>query len=451
MNITKQDAEGLSAIINLVIDKPDYEEKVNNQIAEYRKKARIDGFRPGKVPAGLIQKMYGKTILVDEISKLINDSLNKYLTDNNIETIGDPIPANEEKAINWDTDTTFEFAFEIGLAPVFSADLSDKITLPLYQIKVDDAMVDSYVDNYARRFGKFVDAQAVSEGAMVRGNLSELSADGNMVEGGISATDSSVYIDIMKDEDEKKKFAGAKVDDIITIDLKKALPNPTELKNILRANESAIENCSGLFQMQITSVSSFEKAEVNQDLFDKVFGEGEVKSEEEFRTKIIEATRESLERDSEYRLMIDARDVLVNKYDIQLPNAFLKKWLLRQNEGKITEEQFEKEFPLFEKDMKWQLIKNKISKQYNIQVNDEDMIAKAKESARNQFAQYGINNVPDEHLSNYAIEMLKREKDARAILDQVVDSKIIATLKEKVKLDTKLVSTEEFEKLFAAN
>jgi trigger factor len=251
----------------------------------------------------------------------------------------------------------------------------------------------------------------------------------------------------MKDEDEKKKFIGAKVGDIITFDVKKAYPNDYELKNILKVEPAAFANISGLFQMLISSISVFEKAAVNQELFDKVFGEGIVKTEEEFKAKITDDIRATLEKESNYRFLIDARKTLLDKYNLTLPVEFLKKWLKSQNEN-VTEEQFDKEFPTFVEDLKWQLVKNKLVKSEEVKVNDEDMIAEAKDFARQQFAQYGLSNVPEEHLESYAADMLKREKEAHSILERVIDQKIGNLINEKTKPEVKLVSSEEFNKLY---
>ncbi len=447
MNIVKKDIDGLTANLNIQIIKEDYEPRVAGVLTDYRKKARIDGFRPGKVPAGIINKMYGKPVLVDEVSKIINESINKYLTDNNIEIIGDPMPGNNEKAIDWEKDTEFEFSFEIGLAPQFTPELSEKDNIPYYQIQVDDKMIESYIDNHTRRYGRFAEQDTANEESLIYGQLAELDADGKIVEEGIRAENSNIFLNIMKDEDEKKKFIGAKVGDIVTFDVKKAYPNDYELKNILKVEPAAFANISGLFQMLISSISVFEKAAVNQELFDKVFGEGIVKTEEEFKAKITDDIRTTLEKESNYRFLIDARKTLLDKYNLTLPVEFLKKWLKSQNES-VTEEQFDKEFPSFVEDLKWQLVKNKLVKSEEVKVNDEDMIAEAKDFARQQFAQYGLSNVPEEHLESYAADMLKREKEAHSILERVIDQKIGNLINEKTKPEVKLVSSEEFNKLY---
>jgi trigger factor len=447
MNIVKKDIDGLTANLNIQIIKEDYEPRVAGVLNDYRKKARIDGFRPGKVPAGIINKMYGKPVLVDEISKIVNESINKYLTDNNIEIIGDPMPANNDKAIDWEKDSDFDFDFEIGLAPQFSPELSEKDSIPYYQIEVDDKMVESYIDNHTRRYGRFTEQDAAGEESLIYGQLAELDADGKLIDEGIRAENSNIFLNIMKDEDEKKKFIGAKIGDIVTFDVKKAYPNEYELKNILKVEPAAFANISGLFQMLITSISVFEKADVNQELFDKVFGEGTVKSEEEFKAKLTDDIRATLEKESNYRFLVDARKALLEKYNLTLPVEFLKKWLKSQNET-VTEEQFDKEFPTFVEDLKWQLVKNKLVKSEEVKVNDEDMIAEAKDFARQQFAQYGLSNVPDEHLESYATDMLKREKEAHSILERVIDQKIGNLINEKTKPEVKFVSSEEFNKLY---
>lgn len=452
MNISKKNIEDLTAVVTLTISKEDYQERVEKVLADYRKKVRIDGFRPGKVPASLVQKMYGKPVLVEEINKIINESIDNYISTEKIEILGQPIPSeNSEKSIDWENDSEFEFSFELGLQPNIDAELTKKISIPYYEIEQSDKLVQDYIDNYTRRFGSFSDSDVIEEGAMIKGNFAQLDASGNVVEGGIQSDDQTIYLDFMKDEDAKKKFLGAKKGDTIDFDLKKAYPNDYELKNILKVEKEVIESLDSQFRMTITGVSKFVKHAIDQELFDKAFPEGGITTEEEFKVKITENIAENLSKDSDYRFMMDAKTSLLKHYEIALPYAFLKKWLIYSNEGKVTEEQLDKEYPMFENDLKWQLIKNKIASKYEVKLDEKEVVEYAKKVAAAQFAQYGLNNVPAEHLENYALEMLKREKDARNIIDKASEEKVFAIIKENVKLATKKITTEEFDKLFEAD
>ncbi len=448
MNIVKQETDGLTAIISLQLAKEDYEPKVEQVLNDYRKKARIDGFRPGKVPAGMINKMYRKPVLVEEISKMINDSINNYLTENKIDIIGEPMPANTDKAIDWENDTDFEFSFEVGLSPVFDLAITEKDAIPFYQIKIDDKMIESQIEQHASRYGKFVESDTSVEKSMIYGQFAEVDADAKIIEEGLRVENANFFVDLMKDENEKAKFVGVKVGDIITFDLKKAFPSEQEQKNILKAEPSVLETVSSHFQVLVSSISIFEKSPIDQTLFDKVFGEGVINSEEEYKAKLEEDIRAGLAQESEYRFLIDARETYLNKFNISLPKEFLKRWLLSQNEGKVTLDQLEEEYPRFETDMKWQIVKNKMVKELELKVEQEEMVEQAKNLARQQFAQYGLGNVPEEYLTNYAMEMLKREQDVRNILDRVIDMKIGKVLQERTKPEIKLVSSEDFSKLY---
>lgn len=449
MNITRKNTDELNAVVTLQLSKEDYQERVDKVLADYRRKARIDGFRPGKVPAGIINKMYGKAVLVEEINKLISEKITDYIKAENLHVLGDPLPSeNQGKTIDWENDTTFEFTFDMGFAPAFETSVDKKDKLVAYEVKVDDEMVDNYISSYTRRFGRFVESDAVEGEEMLKGDIAEVDKKGNLIEGGITNTEVSIYLELAKDEKEKKAFKGAKVGDAIVFDVKKAFPNDFELSNILKVDKEKVADIDNKFQFTIRTISKFEKAELNQELFDKVYGENTVTSEEEFKSKVTEEIRTALQRDSKYRFTIDTKKYFLDKYKLALPSAFLKRWVEFTNEGKISKEQIEKEFPMFEEDMKWQLIKNKLIKAGNIEVTQDEVVEQAKEATRNQFRQYGINNIPDEQLDMYAVNILKKEADVRRMVEQVLEDKIFAYVKDLATIDTKLISNEDFGKLF---
>jgi trigger factor len=449
MNITKQNIDELNATLTLQVGKEDYEERIEKKLGEYRRKANMPGFRPGKVPASLINKMYRKAVLADEINKLVSESINEYLKTQDIHVLGDPLPnETENKTIDFDNDTEFKFVFDLGLSPEFEVNASNKDKIVSYEIKVDDTLVESHISNYTRRFGKFVECTEVAENEMIKGDIAQVDAKGNVVEGGIFAADSSIYLELTKDETEKKAFAGSKIGDVVKFDIKKAFPNDFEIAGLLKIEKDQVAAIDPNFQISIKTISRFEQAELNEELFDKVYSGDEVKTAEDFRNKITSEIRENLSKDEDYKFGLDAKKYFIEKLKLQLPSAFMKRWLTFMNEGKVTAEQIEKEFPLFEEDMKWQLIKNKFAKANNFEIKEEEVIEYSKEMTRAQFKQYGLNNIPDEQIAAYAVNVLKKEEDVRKIVEKIMESKIVSFIKENVSLDKKQVSNEEFGKLF---
>ena len=453
MNITKELKDSLNAVVKIQINKDDYEPNVKKVLTDYQKKARIDGFRPGKVPAGLVQKMYGKTVMVEEINKLLSENLMKYIQDEHLHILGDPLPSEkEQKPIDWENSSEFEFAFDLGLSPEFELKLSKKDKLVNYNIVPNDKVIDTYSDNYARRYGAFKICDTIEDGKeMLKGSFVEMSAEGGVKDDGISVSESTIYLEFMKDEDIKKQFMGLKVGDTITFDLGKAYPNNVELATILHKKKEEIGTIESDFQFTIASVSKFEKAEINQELYDKIYGEGNVTSVEEFRTKISAEIKLNLSRESDYKFRMDAKELILNKTSFVLPVEFLKRWIFTSNEGKFTVEQIDQDFTKFENDLKWQLIQNKIVKEQDLKISDEEILDFAKEQTRTQFEQYGLFNVPDEHIVNYAQESLKREEDRRRIIERKYEDKVLEFVRATISCESKNVTSEEFDKLLEEN
>jgi trigger factor len=449
MNISRQNIDELNATLTLQLGKDDYEERVLKVLKDYRRKAKIPGFRPGNVPFSLINKMYRKAVLADEINKLVGEKLNEYLKSENISALGDPLPnESENKPIDWDNDTDFKFVFDLGLSPEFELKISKKDKIKVYEIEVEEKMVNNYIDSYTRRYGKYTDSDIVVENELLKGDLAQVDAEGNVVDEGIKAENTSIYLELAKDENEKKAFQGAKVGDVIKFDIKKAFPNDTELANLLKIEKEKVAEIKSTFQFTIKSIMRFEKAELNQDLFNKIYGNDIVKSEEEFKNKITEELATTLKRDSDYKFLIDSREYFLKKLNLKLPAAFLKRWIKFANENKITDEQIEKEFPQFEENMKWQIFKNKIIKQNNFEVKEDKVIEYSKEVTRNQFKQYGINNVPDEQISSYSVNLLKNESEVRKMIDKLLEDMVIDYIRENVTTDINPISSEGFGKLF---
>jgi trigger factor len=449
MNIRKENIDDLNAVLSITLQKEDYEVKVGEVLNDYRKKARIDGFRPGKVPFGMISKMYRKPVLVEEVNKLVSESISKYLVDEKLHILGEPIPhAGESKAIDWDNDAAFEFKFDLGIAPEFDLKISSKDKIPHYTIKADKSVIDKYIESYTQRFGEFVTVDVIAEKDMIKADIKEYNESGNNDHEVVAANDVTISVDLIRDEKIKKKVLAAKKGDTLIIDLKKAYPGEVELAALLKISKEELAGTGNDFSVSIKEITRFENAPVNQELFDKVFGEGVIASEQEFLDRITEEAKKGLAEDSDYRLRIDIKDMLMKKFKGDLPKEFLKRWLLMINEGKFDMEQIEKEFDHFEEDLKWQLIKDKIVTDNGLKIEDEDMHRTAIDIARMQFAQYGMNNIPDEHLIEFARRMLEKEDEKNNIYGQVVERKVIETVRGVIKLDEKEITSEKFSKLF---
>ena len=450
MNIVKEKVDELNAVLKIQVTKDDYSQKVEDVISDYRKKARVDGFRPGKVPTGIIRKMYGKGILVEEVNKLISESLTNYIRDEKLNILGEPLPNKDQKLIDFDNDAEYEFAFDIALAPELEVKLSKKDKVPYYNIKVDNKMLEPHTDNYARRFGEFMDVEETTDKEMLTGNFVQLNSEGEILEDGIESQDVRITIEYIKDADIKKTFAGKKVGDKVNFDVRKAYPSDAEIASMLRIDRDKAKLVNGDFQFEITKVQRFEKSEINQDLFDKAFGKDVVKSEAEFKAKLTEEIQKGFVKDTDYRFLIDAKQKLVEKINPALPTEFLKRWLIAINEGKFTPEQIEEEFPRFEEDLKWQIIKDQIIRDNEIKVEESEILDLAKEVTAAQFAQYGLANLPDEQLAVYAQEILKKEGERRNLYERKFEDKVVSFIKDSVKLDEKEVTAEEYQKLWEA-
>lgn len=448
MNIARENIDALNAVLKLNIAPEDYDAKVNEILKDYRKKANMPGFRPGKVPASIIDRMYKKPVMAEEINKIMSESIGKYLTDEKVNILGNPLPhESEQNTIDWDNQKEFEFSFDLGLAPEVNVDLSDQYKVPFYDINIDEKIIDDTVKNYTGRFGKLEPADVAEKDGTVKGTISQLDEKGEVVEKGLSAENASIYLNTL-DEESQKLFVDKKAGDTVVFDIKKVYKNESEIARIFNINKKVAEGVSGNFQVKIEELSKYVEAEINQELFDKVFGKDTVKTEEEFRNKIKEQIQSNFEYESEFRFHVDAEEIFVDKIGMELPDAFLKRLMLYNNEGKVNQDDVEKEYPRFEKNLRWQLIKKSIAQANNIEVTEEEIKEEAKKSIKNQFAQYGYYDIPEEELEKYAAGMLKKDEDRDRLADKKIEEKIIALVKEKVKIDHKKVSLEDFNKLY---
>jgi len=452
MNITKENKDELNAVLKIQVDKEDYRERVDKTVKDYKKKAKMDGFRPGKVPEGLIRKMYGRAIKVDEVNKLVSEKLSEYLKSEDLNILGEPLPSKEEqKSIDWDNDEQLEFAFDIAMAPEFEVKISGHDKIPYYTIQITDELIDKQVENYQQRLGEFKPIDQVENlDEMITAHITELDEQGSIREGGIHKENATITLSVVKDEDIKKQFENAALADKIDIDLKKAFPNDTEISSMLNIEKDKAAELEGLFRIDIQEVKKFEQAEVNQELFDKIYGEGNVTSNEEFREKIKEELEKQIKPESERKFAHDVKEHFVRKVDPKIPSEFLKRWL-KETQNDLSEEDIEKDFSRFEHDVKWDLIKNKISRENEIQVEENEILELAKQVTQQQFQQYGLGNLPDEQIENYAQEILKKDEDRRKLHERKYEEKVVEHIKEHVKAEEKEVTSDEFQKLIEAD
>lgn len=453
MNITRENIDELNAVIKLTIEKSDYETRVADVLKNYQKKAQMPGFRPGKVPAGLIKKMYGNAVLVDEINKLVSEKLSGYLTENKLDILGEPLPSESQEPIDFDTQDSFDFAFDIALNPAIEVKLSKRDKVPYYTIQVTNDMLDGQVKSMTSRFGSSEKVEKVGAESLVKGDFIQLDANGNVLEGGIVAEDAVMSLAVVKDEAEKGKLLGKAVGDEVVFEPKKSFPNDTEISYLLKITKEQAAEVSGEFRFVVKEITEFVDPELNQDLFDKLFGPGAVTSKEEMEAKVKADLEKNFVMESDYRFSMDAREKLTSKIDIALPEAFLKRWMKATNQGenKVTDEDIDRDMPKFLEDLKWQLVKNEIVKSNDIKIEQQDLVEFAKKSARLQFMQYGLSNLPDEHIESYAMDMLKNQEQGRRFAEGAINEKVMAFIKEAVKLDEKEVTRDEFNKLFDNN
>ena len=450
MNVSLTNTDSVNAILQIGVAKADYQEKVESALKTFRKKANMPGFRPGTAPAGMVKKMYGKSILAEEINKLVSESLYNYIQENKLNVLGEPLP-NEEKQqpIDFSTEGDYDFYFDIALAPEIKLNLTKKDKISYYAIDVADDLVDKQIESYKANYGKY---DKVEEGAketdLIRGVIAELE-DGKVKEGGIYVEAGIIMPSYMKDVEEQAKFVGSKAGDVIVFNPGKAYEgNEAEIASLLHIDKSAVETVAPEFQFTITEVTRYQEAGLDQDLFDKVFGAGTVKDADEFKAKVKETIANQFAPDSDYKFLLDAKELLEKKTsDLQFPDAFLKRWLLATGKER-TAESLDNDYPKIIEDLRFHLIKEQIAKDNDIKIQNDDMKAIALQATRAQFAQYGMMNLPDEMLENYANDMLKNKENARNLLDRAMENKIIEVLKTKLGVEEKTISLDDFRKFF---
>ncbi len=451
MEIIKTNTDELTAQIALKISVEDYMPAVDKELKTYRKKAQIKGFRPGKAPIGLIKKMVGNQIIMQELDKMVSEKLSSYLVDEKLNILGQPLPSNDQKPVDILNDKEHEFLFDVGLAPELKFEVNDSFKVPYYSIKIEDKIIEDEIKRYQNQFATAGSSEEVQENSYLKGTVTQTDKDGNVIEDGISSEDTLIAIDIIKDKDEKAKFVGAKLNSIIDFDIKKAYPNNTEIAGILKISSEEVENTAPYFNFLIKEITSYTPAEIDQELFDKVYGEGSVKSEDEFKAKIKEDIEKIYDKEAEYRFTFDVKDEFVNKLSPNLPDEFLKKWLkATDRKEKINDEVLAKEYPAFSKDTQWQLIKAEISKEQDFEVSEDDLREEAKQFTEAQFLQYGlpIGSMSDEQMKTFIDKNLESEESRNRFAERVIEKKAVQFIKEKIKIEEKEISLDDFKKLY---
>lgn len=448
MKVSFENQDKVNGLMTIIVEESDYKEKVEKSLKDYRKQANIPGFRKGMAPMGLIKKQYGEYLKLDAINKVVGEELYKYIKDNKINMLGEPLPSAKQEAQDLEKEPPYTFYFDIAVAPELKVELTSKDKLPYYDIKVDDATVDKQVDIFASRTGQYVKAEEYQKNDMLKGDLRELDEKGNTKEGGITLEAAVMMPEFIKVEDQRKLFDNAKLGDVIVFNPRKAYPdNDSEIAALLKIKREEVAEHEGDFSYQITEISRFEKAEVNQALFDQIYGEGEVKSLEEFRTKIAEGIKEQTVTDCDYKFLLDVRSYLEGKVGkLTFPDEILKRVMLLNNKER-GEEFVEKNYEASIQQLTWHLIKEQLVEANKVKIEDKDVREAAKETARIQFAQYGMIQVPEEYVDNYVTEMFKKKENVDAFVDRAIDLKLIEALKKVVTLETKEVTLDEFNKI----
>ena len=447
MEITLKNQDATSARLVVNIQEADYSALVEKQLKNFRQKANIPGFRPGMVPMGLIKKQYGTAVKAEEINKLLQTKIFEYIRENKVDMLGEPLPIEEQQAgINMAEDKEFTFEFEVALAPKFEAVLDKSDALPYYRIEPTKEMIDGQANAFAQRCGEYKQVEAYENGDMLKGTLAE------SVEDGIVVREAVMMPSYMKNDDQKALFAGAKVNDVVTFNPSVAFDNnEAELASLLKVEKSEVAAHAGEFTFTISEITRFVASEINQNVFDAAFGKDVVKTEEEFRAKIAEQFAGRFEVESDYKLLMDVRAYLMEKVGKLEFNESILRRIMDMNKAEGAEAVSEEDFQKSLTELSWHLIKEQLAKKFEIKIDDNDVLSVAKDATRDQFAQYGMANVPEDLLENYAKEMLKQDKTREALINRAVDVKLIQSIKSVVTLNEETVSVEDFNKKVSEN
>ncbi|MEJ6734334.1 MAG: trigger factor [Flavobacteriales bacterium] len=442
MNITQEKIDALNAKLKISVEAADYQEKVEQVIVNYRKTASVPGFRKGKIPMGQVKKMIGKSVLIDEVNKLLQEAIYKHITDGKLDVLGNPLPLTTE--VDWDNDSDFSFEYEMGMAPEFSVPLDQKGKFDFFKIVADTKMVDHYTTDMAKRYGKMTQPEKSALTDLMMVEFFQLDDSGAVLEGGVNHT-SSVALDIVLNKKVQKSLVGLQKDSEVVVRINKDFSN--DAHHMLNISKEEIEVLDADFKLLIKSISRMEPADLDQDLFDKVFGKDEIKTAKAFKAKIKEEVEKSFVSESDNKLKNDVILHLIKKVKLDLPDEFLKRWLVASNENGLTMEQVEQEYSQYSDSLKWQLIENKIIKENDLEVKNEDVIAHAKELIIRNFTQYGQPAPDDDKLNEISMKVLENEEERKKVYNELYDGKTMGLYKEKFKLTEKEVSYDDFVKL----
>ncbi len=452
MNIEKKVIDEVSLQLTLSINEEDYKGRVDNALRSYRQKASIPGFRPGKAPASLIDKMYRKSAMAEEVNKLVPEMLSNYINENKLRVLGEPILAEGQELLDFEKDVNYTLTFDVALIPEYKVALDKNIKVAQYDITVDDKMIDETIKSYASRYGSYSEGDVVTENDIVKATVVELE-NGKEKEGGVKVEEAILSPKYLKDEDQKKLFIGAKKGAKLNISLKASMAgNEAEIASFLKIKKEDVAKVNDELSLEITSISHYTEAEVNQELFDKALGEGTVKNEAEFRAKIKEELQGSLVADSDYKLGLDVKDAILAKIkDQKFPDAIFKRFLKLNNKeqaDKLSDEDFDKSYANEIDEMKWMLYKDAVLVENKAKIEQADVIAFCKKVAKAQFAQYGMVAVPDDVLENYAKEMMKNQQQSQQIVENIKNEKFIEIAKANISMEKKAISLDDFSKMF---
>ncbi len=447
MNVSKENIDELNAVLTLELEKADYEPKVEKALKDYGKRVAIKGFRPGHAPAGMVKKLYGKSILVDTIDRMMGEELSKYIKENNLDILGEPLPNEKQEPIDFDKEIDkVTFKFDLGLSPEVNVAVDNSLVVPAYTIEISDKDVDAQIENIAGRFGSHAPVEVASENSLLKGviTLGEKKNEKGMTS-----------VAVIKDEAEKAKFIGKKAGDKVEFNVRKAFTDEAEISYMLGCAKEEVAGIAedAVATIEISEVSEFKNAEVNKELFDKVFPDGSVADLDAFKGKVKEQLASANAFAEEYRFGVDVRkSIMAAAGDIKLPEEFLKRWLTVVNRGNenFSQEVLEQEFPKFLVDLKWQVVKNRVAKKHDLKIEYNDVLNFAKKTAKAQLMQYGITNYPEDQLEKYAQSMVAKEEQRQHLTEGAVEEKLFAYAKENAKVESKAVSQDDFNKLFEA-
>ncbi|KAA6351805.1 Trigger factor [termite gut metagenome] len=454
MNLSLQNIDNASATLTVKVEKADYQAQIDKSLKTLRQKVQMPGFRKGMVPINLVKKLYGKSVVAEEVNKLLSEKVYGYIKENDIKILGEPLPnENEQKELDFDIMEEFEFLFDIALAPEVKVDISNENEIDIYTIETTDETVEEQIKTYADRYGDYANVESYQDKDMLKGLITELDENGNTKKGGIRVETAVLMPAYMKDEEQKNLFADAKVNDVIVFNPNKAYDgHDTEIASLLKIEANLAGGIKSDFSFQIEEITRYSPSDLNQELFDKIYGENVVSTEEEFRAKVKDEIIARNLIESDYKFLIDLQKMLLEKTgnNMEFSEKLLKRIFLFNIKDKSREEAEEyvnEHYDESVKAIKWQLIKGQLAKDNNIKVEEEDILDMAKQNAKIQFAQYGMTNISDDIATNYANEMMKKQETVNSLVDRVIENKLVAILKSQLKINNKTVSSEEFYKL----